>query len=65
VRMPANVTTASFTLYNGSGMVVKQLSQQVISNGVYTLDLRKEPSGVYFLQVRHKGGQFQFKVIKR
>jgi hypothetical protein len=46
-------------------MVVKQLSQQVISNGVYTLDLRKESSGVYFLQVRHKGGQFQFKVIKR
>jgi hypothetical protein len=65
IRMPTSVTSASLALYNSAGIVVKQLPRQLIANGVYTLDMQAQPSGIYILQVRDGREQFQFKVIKQ
>lgn len=65
IRMPLSVTRASLTLYNSAGIVLKQLPQQLIANGVYTLDMQALPAGAYILQVRDGHEQFQFKVLKQ
>jgi hypothetical protein len=65
VRMPMSVTSAGLRLFNGSGALVKQLSGQPISNGVYTLDMQYQPAGMYFLHVNTGRNWHQLKVIKR
>jgi hypothetical protein len=45
--------------------VVKKLPQQLVANGVYTLDMQSQLAGVYVLQVRDGREQFQIKVIKQ
>ncbi len=63
--LPVSVTSAGLRLFNGSGGLVKQLSGQPISNGVYTLDMQDQPAGIYFLHVNTGRNWHQLKVIKR
>jgi hypothetical protein len=65
VKMPVTMPVASISLFNSSGIRVKQLQRLSISNGVYTMDLQNQPAGIYLLQVSDRQQNFRFKVIKR